>query len=202
MLGGHRWAIGQPPIGPRSTICVAPARNGVRSTSRQPIARRRRISGLRCPSSQLTDHLASPSSVSAVDRQSNRRRHAGEGQKRLNLHRALGGDWAIRALGRGPAGMPTSARPCFFGQQERAATRNLGAKWLFSLNQQSEVPMNSPDTRETAPRRAAASSGLAPVVIVLVAVLAAVLIATSYFDSSNTPSRMSEAPSGSASPSK
>ena len=62
--------------------------------------------------------------------------------------------------------------------------------------------MNSPDTRDTAPRRAAASSGLAPVVIVLVAVLAVVFIATSYFDSSNTPSRMSEAPSGSAPPPK
>ncbi len=42
--------------------------------------------------------------------------------------------------------------------------------------------MNSPDTRDTAPRRAAASSGLAPVVIVLVAVLAVVFIATSYFE--------------------
>jgi hypothetical protein len=37
-----------------------------------------------------------------------------------------------------------------------------------------------------------------PLIVALVAVLAVVFLATGYFDTSNTPSRMSEAPSGSA----
>jgi hypothetical protein len=37
-----------------------------------------------------------------------------------------------------------------------------------------------------------------PLIVALVAVLAVVVVATGYFDTANTPSRMSEAPSGSA----